>query len=65
MSKQANGLERGALLGTLDDFADAIDGLGELEGEIGLRGWVGGESERDRSDAADESAEQGAGVAVG
>jgi hypothetical protein len=65
MSKQADGLERGALLGTLGDFADAIDGLGELEGEVGLRGWVGGECERDRSDAADESAEQGACVAVG
>jgi len=49
----------------LDDLADAVDGLGEVEGEVGLGGWVGGEGERDRSDAADESAEEGSGAAVG
>jgi hypothetical protein len=65
MSQQASGLEQGALLVTLGDFADAIDGLGELEGEVGLRGWVGGEGERDRSDTADEGAEQDSGAAVG
>jgi hypothetical protein len=49
----------------LDDFADAIDGLGEVEGKVGLGRWVGGEGERDRSGAADESAEEGSGVSVG
>jgi hypothetical protein len=49
----------------LDDLAEAIDGLRELEGRVRLGRRVVGEPKGDGAEAAEEGAENLAGAAVG
>jgi hypothetical protein len=48
-----------------DDGCDAVEGFGEVLGEVRLRGGISREDEGDGAVAAQERTEQGAGVDVG
>jgi hypothetical protein len=58
---------QGGVMGgaSADDLHEAIDGLGKGEGGIGLGCGVVGEGEGDGAEAAEQGAEQSAGVSVG